>query len=201
MSVSIQLIALLLVLAFAGSAGATSELPIFDQCTVAGLPGPNFMLPSGTGERMDADDGSVDTTILVQMACSDGPCILLPFQDIYVEGPAGSNLSFCHLGNASHANTNGQGETHFTYPLRGGGWADGGVRVYFAGYVLPGALDDLRINSPDINGDLVVDLADIGRFAEDFHGGYHFRSDFVADGVLNMADVGRLALGLGDRCD
>jgi hypothetical protein len=183
-------------------AGAESQLPLIEECSAVALPGTNFMMPSGAGERLDGADGSGDMTIRVEMVCPSGPCILLPFQDIYIEGPAESNLAFCSLGNASSAYTNGQGLTAFTTALRGGGWAEGGVQVFFAGYSLPGSpLEDFRINSPDISGDLVVDLVDVGTFAQDFSSGYHFRSDFVADGVLNLADVGRLAVALGDNCN
>jgi hypothetical protein len=33
-----------------------------------------------------------------------------------------------------------------------------------------------------------------------FYGGYDFAADFFADGSLSLADVGRLALGIGGSC-
>jgi hypothetical protein len=44
--------------------------------------------------------------------------------------------------------------------------------------------------SPDLNGDLIVNLLDIAAFAADFFSGvYAYRSDFNNDGVLNLADI------------
>lgn len=45
-----------------------------------------------------------------------------------------------------------------------------------------------------------TDLADVGLFAQDYYGGYHYRSDLVWDQQLNIADVGRFAIYLGVQC-
>ena len=48
--------------------------------------------------------------------------------------------------------------------------------------------------SCDINGDGVINLADIGIFAQLFFaGGYQARIDFNCDGVINLADIGIFA--------
>ncbi|MBU2502334.1 hypothetical protein KJ682_13460 [bacterium] len=55
-------------------------------------------------------------------------------------------------------------------------------------------------NSPDISGDLQVNLMDVGLFASDYFGAYSFRADLVPDGVLSLSDVGRFAMALGSMC-
>ena len=59
----------------------------------------------------------------------------------------------------------------------------------------------LSVNSPDINGDLVVDLVDLGMFAGDYNNAsYDFRSDLTGDGIENLADIGEFAMYNGDEC-
>jgi len=58
----------------------------------------------------------------------------------------------------------------------------------------------LYFNSPDISGDLRIDLSDVGLFAGDFHGSYAYRSDFNWDGAVNLSDIGFMAGGMGESC-
>lgn len=51
--------------------------------------------------------------------------------------------------------------------------------------------------SPDITGDGIVNLSDIGTFAQFFYGGFNPSADFNFDGVLNLADIGILAVHNG----
>ncbi len=48
---------------------------------------------------------------------------------------------------------------------------------------------ELHFNSPDINGDLYVNLLDVAAFTRDYYGAYEFRSGLARDAVLNLADV------------
>jgi hypothetical protein len=60
---------------------------------------------------------------------------------------------------------------------------------------------DIQFNSADINGDLVVNLVDVGAFSGPYGSGtYQYALDFRWDGVLNLADVARLSVGLGTTC-
>ena len=57
------------------------------------------------------------------------------------------------------------------------------------------------MNSADITGDRVVNIADVGEFGVDFgSGAFAFRSDFIDDGELNIADVGEFALHNQEVC-
>ena len=59
---------------------------------------------------------------------------------------------------------------------------------------------DLGFNSPDINGDLLVNLTDVQTFTADYYGGYLFRSDFHRDGIVNLSDLAPLAYAIGAAC-
>jgi len=51
-------------------------------------------------------------------------------------------------------------------------------------------------NSPDLNGDLVVNLSDIILFARIYWGEYSYAADFYWDGQVNLSD---LAMMIGTR--
>ena len=55
-------------------------------------------------------------------------------------------------------------------------------------------------NSPDINGDLAINLTDVTLFAADFFGPYAYRSDFNWDGAINLLDVTVLSGSMGITC-
>ena len=59
----------------------------------------------------------------------------------------------------------------------------------------------LRCNSPDIDGDLQVDLIDVATFTGMFvSGDYDYAIDFAYDGRIDLADLGAFALGIGHSC-
>ena len=105
------------------------------------------------------------------------------------------------------AATDSDGWTSFALPLRGGGWSTGPVTVYLNGE--PAYGPDLILhpplplcaNSPDLNGDGAVNLADLSQFTQDLLGVYHFRSDLYWDAVINLSDVSLIAQGNGVVCE
>jgi hypothetical protein len=55
----------------------------------------------------------------------------------------------------------------------------------------------LLVNSPDLNGDLAVDLADVALFAQDYFGPYNYRSDLCWDGRVGaLNDLTYIAIAL-----
>jgi hypothetical protein len=94
----------------------------------------------------------------------------------------------------------------WTPDLQGGGHRGPDEAVYLSLWVpvCPNQQLDLFegvfFNSPDINGDLKVDLVDIQLFAGDFFGNYDYRSDFNWDGLLNLTDIPPLAQHYGHSC-
>lgn len=157
-----------------------------------------------------------DATIRVQLWFQDdnlqdpqppAPVPGFPAEDIWLEVPG---LVPCQGGAHADDDTDAEGWFTFSLPLAMGGWADpdGGDAypyVMVSGSPLneltgPAIRPTLLLNSPDINADGQVNLADLGLFSTDFFGDYSFRSDFFWDGVLNLADVGRLATSFGAGC-
>jgi hypothetical protein len=118
--------------------------------------------------------------------------------------PQGINL--CQGGSTADANTDINGDTTISGTLNGGGWVQSGMAVYVSGNAITGGTGapfGLDINSPDINGDRIVDLIDIGLFASDLLV-YAFRSDFVNPNVpplvIDLSDIGRFAAFIGVEC-
>ena len=171
-------------------------------CSMEQLDGVLMISPAGNGPTL----AELGLTITVHVRACDGGLWDEPFpaEEIEVSG-GNSGVSFCSLPMAD-ADTDLHGTATFSGSWAGGGWAegDGGhlgqIRVWV--YGLPAVLEPIRIgiNSPDLTGDLRVDLADVGEFGLDFFGPYSFRSDLFYDGVINLADLGRLAMHLGEEC-
>jgi len=176
----------------------------FTAYTGPGVPS-LMVLPDGTGnpftEARDPAGNTVDVTITLNlMDGAPSPIVNFPHEDLWLESSDGG-LVPCLGGTCADENTDGNGMTWWTAPLRAGGYSQSPILVMVNGSALvsnSGLL--LNTNSPDINGDLAVQLSDVGFFAGDFYSVYNFRSDFNGDGILNLSDVGILAEGFGARC-
>jgi len=175
------------------------------------------VVPDGSGAPLtEAFDGTYvqDGTIGIYVGtdyCDPVPGF--PPEDIWLipEGEhwvsCGGTPNWSRLG--PDGPTGPDGFTQFSEPLRAGGWTEGPIWVYLngeaafdvCGFGDPFVPVQMRFNSPDINGDLRVSVADVALFAEDYYGEYHFRSDFYADTVLSLADVAILAAAMGAECD
>jgi hypothetical protein len=180
---------------------------------MAGIPDPNNstaqsgsgcidITPGGNGPTLANESLTISVTVV------DGgglPIPGYPFQDIWWDDNGNGDIAMCQGGSVADVNTNAVGFTTISGAAAGGGWTQAGVRVYLAGVAVLGGptsgLLGLDVNSPDINGDLKVDLVDLGAFAQDFNDpAYNFRSDFTCDGVENLADVGRFAIHNSEVC-
>ncbi|MBK8167299.1 MAG: hypothetical protein IPK64_15260 [bacterium] len=174
-----------------------------------------LIVPGGAGVPLTAArtptgapiDATVEATIV------DSSCIPAGGQsrmDIWLEFPAeAGTASNCISGSptfVADTNTDMHGMTHMALPIQGGGWSEGPAVFMLNGF--PAHTPDydywpqllLQVNSPDINGDRVVDLSDIAAFAGDYHGAFHMRSDLQRDGVLNLADIALMATHMGADC-
>ena len=170
-----------------------------------------FDLPDGSGapftQARVTGGGVVDATITLTVRDSLQPWPNQPAADFWLEPEVaadGGSFAACVRGTCADAPTDALGVTHWALSLRAGGWSTAPMRVMVWGLPLtpPGGevLLDLRHVSADLNGDLVVDLADVPLFAADFQGGYAFRSDLQYDGVVDLGDIPRLAAALGAGC-
>ncbi len=171
-----------------------------------------FSAPDGSGyafnQAFDPTGQFVDGTLTIILYNDTPPWgVPVPFyprEDIFLVDLTG-DLVPCTEGTIPDANTDADGVTSWSHPMFTGGWVepDGVNRLAFfvSGWILESAgLEELRINSADMNGDLVVNLTDVASFSESYYGLYGYASDFRWDGVVNLSDVALLAASLGTSC-
>jgi hypothetical protein len=166
-----------------------------------------LIMPDGSGPTLDEArlpyGGTADATItLLLMDINYDPIPYYPREDIWLEAED-EGLIICTGGSIADTDTDINGETHWTNPLRGGGASEALTVVKVNGSLVELTSGvRLNFNSPDINGDLVVNLLDVALFAEDFfnHPLFSFRSDFYRDGQINIADLGVFAQAIGAAC-
>jgi hypothetical protein len=165
-----------------------------------------FTRTSGTGsplaEAIRPDGQVVDATITVTLLDAAGePVVNYPLEDIWIE-TSGGGLVSCIGGASADHNTDAYGMTMFTSPLSAGGCSAGEtVTVMVAGQALAFGSDlPLEFRSPDLDGDLDVDLSDITIFTQLLYS-YDTCGDFNIDGIIDLADITRMTFGIGDDCD
>lgn len=176
---------------------ASAGIPDDTNSTATSGTGTVLVVPDGTGDTL----GNKGLTISVNVRdVNDDPIAGYPFQDIWWDDPGNGDISLCQGGSVADFNTNATGDTSISGAAAAGGYTQGGLQVYLAGTPLTGPTLGIDVNSPDINGDLVVNLSDISLFAADLTGAYNFKSDFVPDGVINLSDIGKLGVARGAEC-
>lgn len=195
----------------AASFAIPSGIPDVTECT-AEMPfaPPNsevvlFNVPDGTGSPFTEArilEGPVDATIWLTVRDGLGVGIAnYPAEDIWLEVPG--MLSPCTEGTIPDFNTDVYGSTQWENPLQAGGWTEGQTFVLINGNALePGFQNEsiLRHNSPDINGDLQVNLVDLAIFSIDYTGDYSFRSDFHFDGIIGLQDLAKFSIAYNASC-
>jgi hypothetical protein len=199
-----------IVLMVSSSVAMAIEIPDMDQseAVVACRPGCGqivmYNVPDGSGSSFTeagSFDGPVDATITLYLRSNTGnPIPFYPREDIWLADPWGD--SYCLGGTIADHDTDINGETTWVNPLARGSWDDWfGFIVVVSGEPVTNGNLGIIYNSPDINGDLVVNLIDVSLFAEDYFGeGFWFRSDFEYDGVANLADIAKLSQAMGATC-
>ena len=164
-----------------------------------------MVVPDGSGNPLTEAwlpwGSRVDATITIFLrGCEDEAIANFPAEDMWLES-LDYGLVNCWGGTIADENTDDQGTATWAQPLFAGGSSQTGCKVLVNGMAVetPPTLA-IHFNSPDINGDGTVGLADVVPFATDFYGGYQFRSDFHRDGVLTLADLVHLARAMGRSC-
>lgn len=142
-----------------------------------------------------------DARIVVRVLDGGGlPFVQLPYEAMDLRWVTG-NVAICWGAMYPDRWTDLSGETIWTRPPHAGGHGESLCVVFVCGGPLTSSMGvPLKVNSPDLDGNLSVDLADIGLFAGDYFGAYAFRSDLSYDGVVNLADIGVLAQHQGAAC-
>jgi len=162
-----------------------------------------YNLPNGGGDPFTdvyvQGGGKTDATVTVTLLDSAmQPIFNYPFEDIWVvsNNPV---MVICPGGSSSDANTDASGQTTFTGAMFAG--ADGlGLVVVVNGDALTQAPLNFKFNSPDMSGDLVVNLTDVINFTGVYYGAYDYSADFYWDLTINLSDIVLLAQGLGSEC-
>ena len=198
-------------------AAAASPLPFVEdvQCGVT-EPVCVMVAPDGSGgglaQARTMDGQIVDASIDVQIWLIDefGPLYPLggfPAEDIglqaHVCATMGCGQPYVMIADAD---TDPDGWTRFSAAPRAGGWSQDLLDIWLVGdpaSLIGADIPPLPIwfNSPDLSGDLVVDLTDMTLFTQDLGSGEAvFRSDLVWDGVLNLSDIAVFTQHLGASC-
>ncbi len=191
------------------SIGELNEYSIAATAAPAGVTPVLYNLPNGAGARFTQaarpGGATVDATItLTAYDAGMSPVANVPATEMWLETEIVSgtgNFVACIGGTLADGPTNDQGVTHWVQPLHAGGWSTSRTLVVINGSPLvtnTGLV--LRHNSADLNGDGVVNLADVPLFAADLSGSYRFRSDLQYDGVVNLSDIPKLAGAMGAGC-
>lgn len=198
----------LLALLITAPAMAT-DIPDLPNCN-AGMPvaeGSIWVSPGGNGPDLEHGftTGGVEADVRITLYVLNGngdPIVMYPYEDIWLESQHGG-LAQCFGGTWPDASTDGNGMTMFSGPFRAGGSNPNPEKivVMIAGSPLVGSALPLYINSPDVNGDLVVNLSDISAMVIGLNGDYDWRYDFNNDGAINLSDIVVFATCLGMNCN
>lgn len=155
-----------------------------------------YVCPAGDGPEMAAC-GSI---ISIQAKDQTGaPIAGIPAADFWVEGCTGG-MVLCGGSGSSNADSasNDQGRTTMSGAIAAGG-CDIGLNVVIQGVVVKDQLTNCttnkclvyQISSPDINGDLIVDIIDLSLFAVGYTSPpkpYNICFDFNCDGSVDIID-------------
>lgn len=168
-----------------------------------------YSLPNGNGKALTAAKAISSTTPVnatITLTLKDGngdPIFLYPSEDMWLETSLGG-LVHCAGGTVASASTNALGVTTFVNAILGGKQSNRvsaeKTIVLISGTPLSGSQLDILFNSPDIDGNLVVNLSDTVLYAQNATGAYHYRSDFFFDNAINLSDTVLYAQGIGAVC-
>lgn len=179
-------------LAFAG-------IPDVSKCTATSAGGTLYICPQGDGESLANNGATVSVTVLDANSVA---IVNFPFEDIWMQSAVANEIRLCQGGLTADNNTNASGQTTIGGVPSGGGCTQGPMQVVLSGVALPASQNlNIRMNSPDITGDLLTNLADVGPFSTALNGAYSFCADYFDDGGINLADVGIFSTHLGHQCN
>jgi len=171
-----------------------------------------FVVPDGSGPGFAGatvfGGDTVDASFTFRLVDQYGdPIPHYPYEDLWL---AGSSLLVDCFGRpciVADADTDLEGRTSFSLPVRGGGWSTEPMGLFVAGSAAQdpeGAFLEplpILVHGPDLDGDRAINLADIVLFTIDLAEGTGFRSDLRWDGVINLSDIAIFAQHLGASCE
>lgn len=186
---------------------AFGDLPNMETCNITTRATEDvsvMICPVGDGYAFSAamafGGEIVDATIEVYVRNWVGePFPFYPRLDIWLGDP---NLCFCPEGNLADFDTGTDGYSQFAFSLLGGG-CSGSFELggYLAGTpFIQNPLPHIRVNSPDLNCDLLVNLSDLASFAGAYFSGVTYCVDYYWDGVADLRDLAAFAQHYGHEC-
>jgi hypothetical protein len=163
------------------------------------------VLPGGQGEQRAFAYPGIEVEVelgfqLVDLAGQPVPGVELSQVVMWVEGGPPAICPDAWAGISSDA------EGWVTVPFSGGGHVAPdpqrslGIYLNLCPTLMLDVREDVAFNSPDLNGDLEVDLRDIPLFARDFYGPYNYRSDFNWDGAVDLGDLIFMVQAVAAKC-
>ena len=215
----VLLVSLLVLVLLSGLAASAAAVPLaFVEEVVCDVTEPVCLLvvPDGSGpdftEARTMEGQVVDATITVQIWLVDETGWLHPLQGFWdwyltlqVPGAQTVGCEQDHLMIAD-ADTDAEGWTTFSQAPRAGGWSQDMLEIYVVGDPASAMGSDIPplpiwFNSPDLNGDLAIDLTDAILFAQDLAAAdAPLRSDLVWDGAIDLSDITVFTQHLGAQC-
>ena len=161
--------------------------------------------PNGDGMSLDACMAfpmitDVDGTISLWVLDVNGdPIYLYPASDITLASDTKA-IVICPGGSSADADTDIDGMTTFSNALFAG-MEGHDVVILINGQTLNSSpVPGYNFNSPDISGNLIVNLEDVIIFTQDYYGTYNYQSDFYWDGIHNLSDIVLLAQHMQHAC-
>jgi hypothetical protein len=180
------------------STPSVAQFPDLALSTATATPGSILISPAGTGDALSDVGSTITVTLLDPMG---DPLPGFPAQDVWI-GRAASDpygtLALCTDGSIADGPSDTNGTMTFGGAISGGGQCSG-VQVYILGSPLLGPPLDIEMNSPDIDGNLVINTLDFGSFSIDY-GGSAFRSDYDFSGEIDLIDFGQFASRFSESC-
>lgn len=183
---------------------------IIDPCnsTAVSSGGCVMVCPAGDGDQMSDKGATITITVLDGSAT---PIEGVPATDFYViDCDPTLDMVLCGGSASSNATaaTDEFGVTTMEGDIAAGGCADG-LSVVVQGYIIEEFPPEctaatclpILIRSPDMNGDLVVNLQDFSAFGLAYPPNTYFKcADFNCDGLVNLQDFSTFGLHYQHAC-
>jgi len=167
-----------------------------------------FTVPDGSGDPLcDCylfGGQKTDATIELILMDQDGnPVPYFPAEEMWL-ATMQDGLVRCSHGSIADNPTDQDGRTTFSGPIYGGGASDP-ERGEYSVIVVAGcaSYDPGRIilfNSPDLNGDLKVNLSDVVCYRIFMDDTISYAFDFYWDGIINLSDLVLFSRAIGASC-
>jgi hypothetical protein len=176
------------------------------ECTATAAAGVLFSCPQGDGDALAANG----LTVSVRVVDLGSPIPNIPEYDIWLTG-CNDALAMCGGSGAimASAPTNQNGETTITARFAVGGCDNDGVRAVVQGIVIgvspcPQPCIPIKIRSPDINANFVINLVDFAIFGGSYTSPpnpYNECIDFAPPfGTVNLPDFARYGTHSNHSC-